>query len=277
MARLVEHGRDREDEGFFFAEWSAPVGCEVDDREAWAAANPQLGDTLDVDHLAAMVRTTRESRFRRFHLNQRVRIDGAWLPPAAWGACADPEAGVEDGAEATLGLDGSFSQDCTALTVVSCAGVPHIDIVQLWEAPEGHPEYRVPIADVEEAVRQACRRWSVREVAADPFRWQRSLQALDAEGIPVIEYPQSPARMSPATSRFYTAVTNGGLTHSGDSRLSRHMRNSVLREDARGARLSKASKDSQRRIDAAVSCLMAFDRATVAPPAPKKVYAVYEF
>ncbi len=166
----------------------------------------------------------------------------------------------------TLGLDGSFSQDCTALTVVSCAGVPHIDIVQLWEAPEGHPEYRVPIADVEEAVRAACRRWKVREVAADPFRWQRSLQA-----------PQSPARMSPATSRFYTAVTNGGLTHSGDWRLAWHVRNCVLREDARGARLSKASKDSQRRIDAAMSCLMAFDRATVAPPAPVKVYAAFGF
>ncbi|MBA3523687.1 MAG: hypothetical protein H0T85_03875 [Geodermatophilaceae bacterium] len=96
---------------------------------------------------------------------------------------------IPDGAEVVLGLDGSFSQDCTALTVVSCAGVPHIDIVELWEAPEGHPEYRVPIADVEEAVRQACRRWTVREVAADPFRWQRSLQALDSEGIPVVEYP----------------------------------------------------------------------------------------
>lgn len=56
MARLVEHGRDGEDEDFFFAEWTTPTGCEVDDREAWAAANPMLGDTLDVDHLRAMVR-----------------------------------------------------------------------------------------------------------------------------------------------------------------------------------------------------------------------------
>jgi len=277
MARLVEHGRDGEDEDFFFTEFTAPVDCAVDDREGWAAANPMLGDTLDPDHLAAMARTSRESRFRRFHLNQRVSIDGAWLPAGAWESCADPTVSIPDGAEVVLGLDGSFSQDCTALAVVACGGVPHVDLVELWEASEGHPEYRVPIADVEEAVRQACKRWKVREVAADPFRWQRTLQALDAEGIPVIEYPQSPARMSPATSRFYTAVTNGGLTHSGDLRLARRVRNCVLREDARGARLSKASKDSHRRIDAAVSCLMAFDRATVAPPAAPKVYHVYEF
>jgi hypothetical protein len=94
-----------------------------------------------------------------------------------------------------------------------------------WEQPEGRGDYRVPIADVEHAVRQACRRWNVREVAADPFRWQRTLQALDAEGIPVVEFPQSPARMSPATSLFYTAVMNRGLTHSGDPRLARHVRN----------------------------------------------------
>jgi len=268
MARLVEHGRDGEDEGFFLAEWSAPVGCEVDDREAWAAANPQLGDTLDVDHLAAMVRTTRESRFRRFHLNQRVRIDGAWLPPAAWDACADPESGVEDGAEATLGLDGSFSQDCTALTVASIGSVPYVGLVELWEAPEGRPDWRAPIADVEAAVKAACVRWRVREVAADPFRWQRSLQALEADGVPVVEYPQSPQRMSPATSRFYTAVMNGGLTHSGDPRLARHVRNCVLKEDARGSRLSKPSKDSTRRIDAAVAAVMAFDRATQQQPDP---------
>jgi len=249
-------------------EFTAPVGCGLHDRDAWAAANPMLGDTLDPDHLAAMARTTRESRFRRFHLNQRVRLDGAWLPAGAWEQCADRDAVIAGGAEVALGLDGSFSQDCTALTVVAVADIPHVDIVELWEAPEGHIGYRVPVADVEQAVREACVRWRVREVAADPFRWQRSLQALDAEGVPIVEYPQSPARMSPATSRFYTAVMNGGLTHSGDPRLARHVRNCVLKEDARGSRLSKPSKDSTRRIDAAVAAVMAFDRATQQQPDP---------
>jgi hypothetical protein len=50
--------------------------------------------------------------------------------------------------------------------------------------------------------------------------------------------------MTPATARFYEAVVNGQLTHSGDSRLARHVGNGVLREDARGARLAKERKDS---------------------------------
>jgi hypothetical protein len=41
--------------------------------------------------------------------------------------------------------------------------------------------------------------------------------------------------MTPATARFFEAVVNGALTHSGDARLARHVGNAVLREDARGA------------------------------------------
>ena len=56
-------------------------------------------------------------------------------------------------------------------------------------------------------------------------------------------------------------VVNGQLTHSGDSRLARHIGNAVLREDARGARLAKERKDSPRRIDAAVAAVIAHARA----------------
>jgi phage terminase large subunit-like protein len=136
---------------------------------------------------------------------------------------------------------------------------PHVELVELWE-PDGG---QVPVVDVEAAIRAACRRWRVLEVAADPFRWARSLQLLDGEGLPVAEYPQSPARMQPATARFYQLVTNGQLMHSGDSRLARHVGNAVLREDARGARLAKERRDSPRRIDGAVAAVMAVDRAAM--------------
>jgi hypothetical protein len=79
MARLIDHGRAGGDPDFYFKEFTAPAGCELTDRDAWAAANPMLGDTLDPAH-PGLVKTTRESRFRRFHLNQRMSLDGPWLP-----------------------------------------------------------------------------------------------------------------------------------------------------------------------------------------------------
>ena len=66
-------------------------------------------------------------------------------------------------------------------------------VVGLWEPPAGDPDYRVPVAQVEDAIRAACRRWKVAEIVADPFRWTRTLQALEAEGLPVVEFRTPPA------------------------------------------------------------------------------------
>jgi phage terminase large subunit-like protein len=143
--------------------------------------------------------------------------------------------------------------------------VPHLDVVGLWESTAA--DYRVPVADVEQAIRDAARRWQLREVVADPFRWTRSLQALAAEGLPMVEYPQSPQRMTPATTRMFEAVVNGTLTHSGDGRLARHIASCVLKVDSRGQRLAKEHKHSTRRIDLAVAAVMAFDRAVQVEPA----------
>jgi phage terminase large subunit-like protein len=232
-----------------------PVDC----AHCWELANPALGDFLARDGLQAVLPPKmREASFRRARLCQLTdQLEEAWLPPGAWAACAEATRSIADGEEVVLAFDGSFNGDTTVLTVASVDQRPFVDLVELWE-PTGA---QVPIVDVEAAIRAACRRWRVLEIAADPFRWARSLQLLDGEGLPVLEYPQSPGRMTPATARFYEAVVNGQLTHSGDHRLARHIGNAVLREDARGARLAKEHRDSKRRIDAAVAAVMAHDRA----------------
>jgi phage terminase large subunit-like protein len=264
MRRLVDHGRAGADPSFYFAEFAAPAGCQVDDEQGWAVANPALDDFLHRDALrATLPPKMREAAFRRYRLGQWVALDGAWLPDGAWAACADATRSIPDHAEVVLGFDGSFSGDCTALVAVTVEARPHVELVELWEAPEGARDWRVPIVAIEDAIRAAARRWRVLEVAADPYRWARSLELLDGEGIPVGEYPQGPARMGPATSRFYAAVVDRLLSHDGSSGLARHVGNAVLKEDSRGGRLAKEHKDSRRRIDAAVAAVMAHDRAAV--------------
>ena len=123
-----------------------------------------------------------------------------------------------------------------------------------------HPPLRKRV-EVEDAVRGACRRWNVREVTADPYRWQRSLAVLEAERIPVTEFPQSSQRMTPSTIGLFEALVNRRVTHSGDRRLARHVANAVVKVDSRGTRLQKEHKRSVRRIDAAMAAVMAFSRA----------------
>jgi phage terminase large subunit-like protein len=68
---------------------------------------------------------------------------------------------------------------------------------------------QVPIVDVEDALRVAYKRWRVQIFVADPSGGAGSLQMLADEGLPVEEFPQSPARMTPATQRFGEVVEPG--------------------------------------------------------------------
>lgn len=260
---LVTEARlNPDDTSLRLIEHAAPPGLALDDPAAWEAANPGLDDLLSRDHLAASLPPrTRRSEYERARLGRWIgEDDEAWLPPGAWAARTDVR-GVPDGAEVVLALDGSFSQDSTGLVVCEVGAVPHLDVAGCWEAPEDDPDWRVDVLAVEDAVRAACKRWQVREVVADPFRWQRSLQVLARDGLPVVEHPQSAARMSPATTSLREAVLNAAVTHSGDARLARHVGNAILRDDARGVRLAKPSKHSRRRIDLAVCAVMAHGRA----------------
>ena len=57
--------------------WEAPPDCRLDDRDAWAAANPGLGSIKSVEYMAAEVERLKaapsdEASFRAFDLNQAL-------------------------------------------------------------------------------------------------------------------------------------------------------------------------------------------------------------
>lgn len=262
-AYAAEHPDDR---SLVWREFSA-AGFEdhaADCAHCWELANPALDDFLHRDALHALLPPkTRESTFRRARLCQLAAdAEGKFLPAEVWDGLSTGE-GIPDRAEVVLALDGSFSDDTTALLAGTVSAEPHFDVVAVWERPSRKDEdYRVPIADVEDMIRRACRRWQVVEIVADPFRWTRTLQALEAEKLPVVEFPHSPSRLTAATTDLYSAAVNRRLTHSGDPRLAAHVGAAVIVEDARGMRLSKQSRSrTAPKIDLAACLVMAHSRA----------------
>jgi phage terminase large subunit-like protein len=105
-------------------------------------------------------------------------------------------------------------------------------------------------------------------------RGHRSLEVLEADGIPVSEFFQNAARMGPATARAYALIMNGALSHDGDPagpgppRRRRHPQARLA-----GARLAKEHKDSPRRIDACVAAVMAVHRAAEPADTTPAIYA----
>lgn len=261
---LVLDGRSNpNDPNLRVVEYSAPIGCAVDNEEAWQAANPGLDDLVQRSALrAALPPRSRESEFRRARLGQWVeQDDSAFLPPGTWSDLSTGLA-VPDGERVVLALDGSFNGDATALVVASVDKHPHMDVAGLWEPPDGDESWRVPILEVEQRIRDACIRWNVIELTADPFRWARTLQLLNSEGIFVTEFNQTSARLTPATTDAYQAAINGEISHSGNKDMARHIGNATVTDDARGVRLAKEKRGSHRRIDLAVCVVMAHSRAT---------------
>jgi phage terminase large subunit-like protein len=264
--RLWQHGQrvcsgETKDPSFFMAWWAALDDADHTDPAVWRGCNPALGDLLDPEDMASAVARTPENEFRTKRLNQWVNAAQAWLPAGAWDACASPRV-VQDGTDVVLAFDGSYNNDSTALVLCTLDAQPYLDVVQLWERPlDADMHWTVPVIEVEDTIRAACKRWHVREIVCDPYRWARSYQVLEDERLPIVEFPQTPARMTPATQRFYEATLNRSLAHSGDPRLARHLSNAVLKVDSRGQRIVKETRNSPRKIDLAVASVMALDRA----------------
>lgn len=273
LGRLYDYGMkvnsgEIEDLSFLFHWYSADPELQLGDPdqlvEAIKQANPGAGIFWPIDNVVRRYRDpgVPEFEFRRYHLNQWTFSDEAWLPAGAWDALVDGRRNIKPRDKVVLGLDGSYSGDATALVAVTVDETPHVQVINCWERPAGAPDdWTVPILEVENAVREACRTYDVIEVACDPYRWQRSMDVLAAERIPVVKFDQTPAQMSPATVLFMEAVGNGLLTHDGDPRLARHVGNGVVKNDGRGPRLMKANKNSTRHIDLAVAAVMAHSRA----------------
>jgi phage terminase large subunit-like protein len=256
---------EEKDDTFFMAWWESEGDHRL--RETWDEANPGFGDLNAESDFESAIRRTPEAEFRIKRCNQWVSSVDTWLPAGSWDECAG-EVTLTDDDEIVLGFDGSYNGDAS---VIVGAVVPKVEgdpvkvfLVKAWEKDLEHDpdDWRVDIGEVEDTVIDFCAKHRVREIACDPFRWQRSMEVLENKGLPVVSFPQSPQRMIKACARFYDAVADGKLVHDGDPLLSRHIGNTAVKLTPAGPHIKKENPNSPRKIDAAVAAILAHDRAS---------------
>jgi phage terminase large subunit-like protein len=269
---------ERGQRGELFFWWKEPADPNADwlDPAVWAEANPALGDFLFPEALAEDAKVTPESSFRRYHLNQWTSTYAAWLPHGAWDAVADRSRSFDPAEPFVAFLDGSWANDSTG--IVGCTiDRPHLSVLGHWE-PQ-HELGHVDMASIEHRVREVLAMPGCRGLAFDPARFQDFFARLEAEGLPVVEWPTNAlARMVPACQDFYTAAMERTLTHDGDPRLASHIGHAVLKEDHRGPRIVKESKSSKRKIDLAVCAVGAYAEALrlASAPSPEVLFIPFE-
>lgn len=245
-----------DDPTFGFWWWEAATDCALGDEKQWRIANPNLSERLlDIDDMRTAVKQTDEAAFRRWRLNQWVRAQESWLPSGAWEQCRD-DRGLRHDLPVWVGIDMALKHDSIAVVIAQ----PQDDVVvtraRIWQPrDEG-----VDVAAVEAHLRSLHAEYQVREFVFDPAYFQRSAEALSDDGLPMVEFPQSAARMIPACGHAYEMIVNRRVLHDGSPTYSDQVLSAAQRMTDQGWRLSKGK--SKRKIDACISLVMALDRAT---------------
>jgi phage terminase large subunit-like protein len=228
---------------------------------------------LPVEEIVMSVLDTKNpiTESRRKFLNQVNAHEDSWVSPQEWDrlALTDPVFALKPGDKITLGFDGSKSNDWTAL--VACrVSDGCLFMVQVWN-PTKFPNDEVPRDDVDATVRSCFERYEVvafradvKEFEAYVDRWGEDFR----KKIKVNASPNNPIAfdMRGQTKRFafdcermLDAVLEREVFHDGNPVLRQHVLNARRYPTTYDAiSIRKASKDSSKKIDAAVCCVLAY-------------------
>lgn len=264
--------------------YTAPEGCEVDDREAWAAANPALGlfrSLRDVEEqaLQAARMPSSENTFRVLTLNQRVNMVSAFVSPGVWKAGNRPTA--EFTGPVYGGLDLSATTDLTAL-VLTCRIDGELNVRPFFWMPQDSvaeasrrdrapydvwvregllrttPGKVIDYAFVARDIGEICGGLDIVSIGFDRWRMDRMKSALEAAGValPLQEFGQGYQSMSPALDALEADLLQDKVAHGGHPVLAMCAANAVAVPDPASNRKLDKSK-ATGRIDGMVALAMA--------------------
>ncbi len=130
-------------------------------------------------------------------------------------------------------------------------------------------EGEVSLETLEQWIVSLTDTYDIREVSYDRVEFQRSAELLEARGLPMLEIPHSPERLSIVSQTLHRLISQGDLAHDGDVALRSQVTSAVTKETERGWRLLK-SQNSRGLIAMAV----AVHQATQVKADPPKPFVV---
>lgn len=287
--------RTREAWGKASAGQSLTTGLLYDSLEAGPAASltaeaaPGViesirGDSvwLNVDRIVQSILDTRNppSRSRRFWYNQITATEDAWVSPQEWDGAALAGFVVAHQEVITLGFDGSFSDDHSAL--IGC----HVDSDHLFEIDIWTPDEltnQVDRAAIDRKVRETFENFDVVGFYSDLHPWEsyvdRWAEDFGADLIVKATTRQPIAwdmrsriqAFTVACERLNASIVESSkkleqargsdpgprLTHCGSSRFRIHALNAKRSPNRFGVSVRKEHRESSRKIDAVPAAVLA--------------------
>jgi len=265
--------------------YEAPKDCGLDDRKAWAAANPAMGKFRSVGDIEKQCRQAiempaNEPEFRNLILNQRVEAVAPFVSASVWKDNGG-ECGPIDGEKVWGGLDLSSVNDLTALVLVTEDGGVHSEFwlpaeglveksrkdrvpYDLWKK-QGYlnttPGRAIEYEFVSEFLRGLFDRCNVQVMAFDRALfthlrpWLSKVGFSEDELEKFIPYGQGTLSMTPALRELEVKLLNKQLRHSNHPILEMCAKNAQVVGESGARKFDK--RKANRRIDGMVALAMA--------------------
>lgn len=280
--------------------YAAPDDCRLDDKKAWAAANPALGvfrSLADIEKQAkrAMELPANEPEFRNLILNMRVEAASPFIPRSVWEANGEKPSLVA-GSKMWFGLDLSSVNDLTALVGVDGEGnvnanfwLPEYGLAEkarqdkvpydLW-AREGHlnltPGKSIEYEFVADFMRGLFDTYDVQAVGFDRYNmkflkpWLIKSDFSDDELERFVEFGQGTASMTPALRELESMLLNQKLKHGNHPIMNMCCANAKITGDSGARKFDK--KTARGRIDGLVALAMAVGVMPIATEGQKSFW-----
>jgi phage terminase large subunit-like protein len=247
-----------------FYEYSAPQYCKIDDRSAWALANPALGYTITESAIEESIATSPIENTRTETLCQWVSSLSSPFPPNSIEDCSDSELVINAGGYAVFGFDISPSKRNASL----CAGVLMPDgkiavgILESWESQVSVDDLKIAAA-----IKSWADIWRPRVILYDRYATQSIADRLANAGC-VVESCDG-QQFYRACGDLLDAVVNGRLVHNGQRELIDQFSNVAAKVNDSAWRIVK------RKSAGDISAPIAIAMITSQLMKPQQIAAIY--
>lgn len=306
LAGLVEH------DAYFGFVTAIDPGDDWTSPKIWHKANPNLGVSINVDTLADLNKTARESpnaenNFRCKRLNEWTAQEVRWCPMEHWERCVGPvpaDAMLEQlrGRTCYGGLDIASTRDLASLVLVfppqsdaerwrvlAWFWCPEAAVskraqqdrqgyagwVKTWvTATEGNS---IDQSAIRATLWQLRDQYDLRAVAFDPHNMTECYQQLLREGWPadrLFEFRQSASAYNEPMKKFLDLIRDEDIEHGDNPVLSWNFENLSVKTDHNG-NIKPDKEKSQDKIDGACAFFMGLGVA-LAPAAAAEPARYYD-
>lgn len=246
------------DEQLGIFEWSAPDGCELDDEQAIAQANPAVG------HIPGMLASIHSARmtdppavYRTETLCQRVDVMDAAVDPASWAACADPTGSLAS-VRARIAACIDVAPDGRHVTLTGAAVLDddrvRVEVLAAWGSTD---EARAELPGLLKQIAPAAVGWFPSGPAAALAADLRALEAVEITGSEVGESCQE----------FADLVLGRRVVQPDDPLLNAHIAGTSKLRTGDGWRFCRRGAG---HVDAAYSAAGSVHLARTLPPPARK-------